>query len=278
VVLAVGISHFHYVPPVLSAVPPEYVTHTSAHQDLGAFAGRTVAIVGGGASAIDTAVLLYEAGASVTLIARQPALKFADPPSPLGRSWWESLRHPSSPIGPGWRSRIYSDAPWLLRLLPHAVRSRIVRQHTAPRAGWPMKERFIGKVHSLLGYAVETAELDNGRVRLSLVGPGGRVAHAADHVIAATGYKADVRRLEFLSEEIRRRIRVVNHVPVLSSHFESSVPGLYFVGAAAADSFGPVMRFACGAPWTARRLATVLQPAGRGGLRAPSPIFRPSLQ
>ena len=42
---------------------------------------------------------------------------------------------------------------------------------------------------------------------------------------------------------------------MLSSSFESSMPGLYFVGVAAANSFGPVMRFAFGAGFAARTLA-----------------------
>ena len=278
VVLAVGISHFHHLPPVLSGLPEEFVTHSSAHKNLERFAGQTVTVVGGGASAIDTAVLLHEAGAFVTLLARQPVLRFADPPSPKGRSWWEAMRHPSSPIGPGWRSRLYSDAPWLFRLMSHALRTRIVREHTAPRAGWPMKERFVGRVPTLLGYTLENAEVVGGRVQLSLAGAGGRTTHTADHVIAATGYKTDVRRLTFLSEDIRLRIRVVNHVPVLSSQFESSVAGLHFVGSAASDSFGPVMKFACGAPWTAKRLSAALkQSANRGSMPA-SAVVRPSLQ
>ncbi len=40
--------------------------------------------------------------------------------------------------------------------------------------------------------------------------------------------------------------------PVLSSAFESSLPGMYFAGLAAANSFGPVMRFAFGGDFTAR--------------------------
>jgi hypothetical protein len=42
---------------------------------------------------------------------------------------------------------------------------------------------------------------------------------------------------------------------VLSQHFESSVPGLYFVGPAAAATFGPLMRFAYGARYTAPQVA-----------------------
>ena len=75
-----------------------------------------------------------------------------------------------------------------------------------------------------------------------------------EHVIAATGYKVDLERLSFLSPELRSKIKAVNHTPVLSSSFESSIPGLYFVGVAAANSFGPVMRFAFGAGFAASTL------------------------
>ena len=74
-----------------------------------------------------------------------------------------------------------------------------------------------------------------------------------EHVIAATGYKVDLERLKFLSPEIRSRLKTVQGAPMLSSTFESSVPGLYFAGVAAANSFGPVMRFAFGAGFAARR-------------------------
>jgi hypothetical protein len=46
---------------------------------------------------------------------------------------------------------------------------------------------------------------------------------------------------------------------VLSSNFESSVPGLYFAGVSAANSFGPVMRFAFGAGFAARTLTRALE-------------------
>ena len=272
IVLAVGISHFQYVPPVLSALPAHCLSHSANHRDLSGFAGRSVAVVGGGASAIDTAVLLRDTGAEVTLIARQPRLKFSDPPSSAARTWWNSLRHPSSPIGPGWRSRILSDAPWVFRFFPHAIRSRTVRAHTAPKGGWAMKDRFVGRVTALLGHTIEKAELGGGQVQLTLVGTGGRAIHTADHVIAATGYRVDLRRLTFLSKDIRNSVRAVNHAPVLSSRFESSVPQLYFVGAAAADTFGPTMRFACGAAWTAKRLAATLAESPLANRAAPAVV------
>jgi hypothetical protein len=74
-------------------------------------------------------------------------------------------------------------------------------------------------------------------------------------VIAATGYHVDLRRLLFLDDDLRQQIRALGNSPVLSPYFESSVPGLYFVGLAAANSFGPVLRFAVGAEFAARRIS-----------------------
>jgi hypothetical protein len=64
--------------------------------------------------------------------------------------------------------------------------------------------------------------------------------------------------LKFLSDYVRSRIRLVRGSPALSSSFECSVPGLYFVGVAAANSFGPVMRFAFGAGFAAERLTKAM--------------------
>jgi hypothetical protein len=43
-------------------------------------------------------------------------------------------------------------------------------------------------------------------------------------------------------------------MPELSGHFESSVRGLYFIGVSSSLSFGPMMRFAYGSAYTAKRL------------------------
>jgi thioredoxin reductase len=77
----------------------------------------------------------------------------------------------------------------------------------------------------------------------------------ADHVISATGYRVSIARMGFLDEAMRRQLHKVEDTPVLSSHFETSVPGLYMVGLASAYSFGPLTRFACGAEFTAKHIS-----------------------
>jgi hypothetical protein len=77
----------------------------------------------------------------------------------------------------------------------------------------------------------------------------------ADHVICGTGYRPELARLPFLDRALLSRISAVQDTPILSANFESSMPGLYFVGAIAINTFGPVLRFACGAEIAAPRVA-----------------------
>ena len=76
----------------------------------------------------------------------------------------------------------------------------------------------------------------------------------ADHVIAGTGYEVDVDRIAFISQDLARRIGAGDRRPGFR-HFESSVPGLYFIGPIAAASFGPLVRFVAGSDFAVGALA-----------------------
>jgi thioredoxin reductase len=260
VVLAVGITHFAHVPQNLAHLPPQFLSHSYNHHDLAAFKGRSVVVLGAGSSAIDMAGLLRDADADVQLVARATTLKFHTAPQPgKRRSLWQRLRHPDSGLGPSMKSRFFSDAPALFHYLPEDFRVKVVRKTLGPSAGWFVKDKVMGRVPLVLGYSVERAEIQDGKVRLQLRGLDGSTREiVTEHVVAATGYKVDTERLAFLNSEIRSKLKLVNGTPVLSSNFESSVPGLYFVGIAAANSFGPVMRFAFGAGFAARRLTQAM--------------------
>lgn len=273
VVVAAGISHFRHIPAALSQFPAEFVSHSSEHNDPARFKGRDVTIIGAGASAIDLAVLLHEAGAAVRLIARRPSIGI-ESRMQLPRPLHEQIRHPMTGIGPGWRHRFYTDAPLLFHYLPEWLRLRQVKRVLGPSAGWPMKARFA-QVPRLVGCQLKAVEVSGGRMHLTFRdGDGTDRLIATDHVIAATGYRSDLRRLPFLSEEIGSRLRSVEHTPILSSHFESSMAGLYFVGLISANSFGPVMRFAVGArfaaPWISRHLARTRRVRSRRGGGSPT--------
>ncbi len=260
VVLAVGITHFEHLPQNLAHLPAEFLSHSYRHHDLAAFKGRNVVVLGGGSSALDMAGLLRDGDADVQLVARATELKFhTGPKAGKRRSWWQRLRHPDSGLGPGMKSRFFSDGAALFHYLPQSMRVDIVRTTLGPSGGWFIREKVMGRVPLVLGHTVETADVVDRKVRLNLCGlDGSKREIVTDHVIAATGYKVDMERLKFLNSEIRSKIKCVNGTPVLSSSFESSVPGLYFVGIAAANSFGPVMRFAFGAGFAAKRLTSTV--------------------
>ena len=257
IVLAVGITHFEYVPTSLANLPPEFLSHSSAHHDLEPFRGRNVVVIGGGASALDLAGLLHEKGAKVVLVARRTALKFHGMPA-VGkpRSTWDRIRRPKSGLGPGLRSRFLANSPLMFHHLPQNLRLDVVRTHLGPSGGWFIKDKVVGRVPLVLGCTPERADLQGGSsVRLSLRGADGTQREIeTEHIISATGYRVDLDRLKFLSADIRSNVETAGNMPVLSTTFESSAPGLYFVGIAAANSFGPVMRFAFGAGFTARHL------------------------
>lgn len=266
VVAAVGISHFGDLPPVLAHLPPELASHSSAHHDLADFAGRSITVIGGGSSAVDIAALLHEAGARTQLIARRPALRFFSAPGPAP-SRWRRIRHPSSGLGPGLRSWLCENWPGLFRFLPGDARLTIIRRHLGPKSAWAMKARLEAGVTIALGETVEEAVAANGMVQLTLRDAEGRQRTLLmDHVIAATGYAVNVDRLGFLSARLRASIRTHANMPLLSGRFESSVPGLYFTGPPAVNSFGPLMRFMVGAeyaaPVIARHLARKMRRVG----------------
>jgi thioredoxin reductase len=262
VVLAVGITHFDYVPENLAHLPTEFLSHSARHHEVESFRGRNVVVIGGGSSALDLAGLLHEAGADVQLVGRRQELKFHSQPTGRPRSRWQQIRHPQSGLGPGMRSRFFADAPLAFHYLPERFRVEAVRRTLGPSGGWFIRDKVIGKVPLHLGCTPQGAVIQNGKVHLWVRSAEGSEREiVSEHIIAATGYRVDLERLKFLGPEIRSQVKTVNGSPVLSSSFESSVPGIYFVGVAAANSFGPVMRFAFGAGFAARRITQTLTKA-----------------
>jgi len=76
VVIAAGISSFTWRPPEFDNVPPALATHTSEHVDFEKFAGKEVLVIGGGQSALESAALLHESGATVEIVARAHQIRW----------------------------------------------------------------------------------------------------------------------------------------------------------------------------------------------------------
>jgi cation diffusion facilitator CzcD-associated flavoprotein CzcO len=267
VVVATGLSNFAYLPDALRRLPRELATHSSDYTEFSRFAGKEVAVVGAGASALETATMLLEAGARPLLLVRGREVIFHTKFDPE-RSFLERLRRPNSVLGPGRKSWVLEKVPALLHYVPEAKRVQFTRSYLGPSGPWWLYERFHGKVPVRLECTVTGSEARGERLVLRVSDAGAAPREVVlDHVIAGTGYEVDVDRLPFLDSDIRARVRRISRAPALSRHFESSVPGLYFVGAAAAFSFGPLFRFVAGAAYSS---PTVRKHIAAGGHRAGS--------
>ncbi|WP_084955799.1 NAD(P)-binding domain-containing protein [Thermoactinospora rubra] len=256
VVLALGFLPFAHRPAVLEGLPGELSLHSCQVHDPARFAGKDVALIGAGQSALETACLLREAGARPLVVVRTAALEWNTVPvvnrSPLARAL-----APMSGLGTGWKSWVWSELPGVVPSLPASVRRRIVRNTLGPAGSWWLRERFAG-IPVLLSTQLREARAGDD-VTLTLQGADGEVTTVrTDHVIAATGYVVDVARITVLDRQVRRAVRHLRSAPRLSRHFETSVPGLFIVGLAAAPTFGPVMRFVHGTRFAARTVTSGL--------------------
>ena len=261
VVLATGLSYFAHVPPILASLPPALAAHTSAVPEFRSFRGKSVAVVGGGQSALEAAALLHEAGARPQLLVRDDKILWMRRVS-QDRGLWRRLRSPISDLGAGPKAWLLTRFPGATHRMPAIWRTRFVNRHLPPEGSWWLRERIEGCVPIHLATAILDARETGGAGELRLgVKNGGDRCIKVDHVIAGTGYEIDVSRLSILDPGLRRGIETRALAPKLNAKFEASVPGLRFIGPASAMSFGPLFRFVVGAEYTARTVAADLDQA-----------------
>ncbi|MFI7274037.1 NAD(P)-binding domain-containing protein [Streptomyces sp. NPDC049879] len=282
VALAIGVMPFVHLPGALRELPVGLASHSSDHRDLARFRDRDVVVLGAGQAALETAALLAEDGARPVVLARAGEVRWNTLPVPLRRGALAKLRAPHSGLGIGWSSWAWSNMPGAVRLLPAGARTRIAETALGPAGAWWLRERVEGVVPVRLGLRVVRAVGSDAGVRLDLAastGPGVRESVEADHVIAATGFDPDLRRLRVLDAGLREELRTVRGTwaPELDAGFESSRPGLFFAGLLTAPVFGPSMRFVHGATYTASRLVAGVRrrmDAGTGArpARVPRPV------
>jgi cation diffusion facilitator CzcD-associated flavoprotein CzcO len=254
VVLATGVEHFAYMPPSLSG--HESVSHSSAMTEPAAFRGKRVAVIGRGQSALESAALLRENGAEVEIITRSPAVVWNGPPLPPDRPLLQRLREPEAGLGSGWGTWFYSRHPGLFRHLPERTRIHRARTALGPAGASWLRDRVAGQIPIRTSQVVDQVRETAHGVRLWLLSHGGeRSQLRVDHVIAATGYQPDLRRLTFVDDELRARVHTVVRTAAVDANYQTSVDGLYMIGPAVAPVFGPVMRFVYGSEHAARTVA-----------------------
>ncbi len=253
VVLAVGITHFAHMPPMLQALAGHRISHSAQHRDVSRYRNERVLVVGGGASAVDLAAALADAGADVHLMARREKIDFHAPPVER-RPLKERVMNPRSGLGLGWRSRMCTDAPLLFHTMPQHLRHRVVQRHLGPAPGWSVRDR-VSSVQMHLGSTMRDVQESGERVLVRYLQDGQEKQLETAHLIAGTGYHPLIERLQFVDETLRSHMQAAEGTAVLDRNFATSVPGLYMVGLASANSFGPLCRFVYGAKFTSKHLS-----------------------
>jgi FAD-dependent urate hydroxylase len=260
VVVAAGVQHFAHRPNVFEGVPACLVTHTSEQRDFGKFRDREVLVIGGGQSAFEAAVFLHEAGARVELFARNSVLHWVPRMRWMRQQAIRWMFYGRGEVGSAGVSLII-QRPNVFRRLPRRLQARWGPWATRPAIADWLKPRVDMPIH--LGRCPVEAHVDGTHLRVRF---DDGVERVADHVVLGTGYRIDVGRYPFFSSDILERMDIVNGYPRLDEGFETSVPGLHILGAPAAWSFGPLMKFVAGTEFAspalrARVLRTHLRPA-----------------
>lgn len=254
VIIAVGINSFAWRPPEFRHLPSFLLSHASEHRDLRNFAGKVVVVVGSGQSALESSALLHEGGAEVEVIGRSRRIHW------LQGNLSKILHHRSgeltrrllyapTDVGPAGISQLMAR-PNLLRHLPRGLQDALGRRCIRPAGARWLVER-LRDVPITLGRTIVSAAIVGDRVKVSLNDGSERTA---DHVLLGTGYRVDVSQYEFLAPELAQSINRFNGYPCLKKGLETSVPRLHILGAPAAWSFGPLMRFVSGAGYASRSL------------------------
>jgi thioredoxin reductase len=237
VLAAPGIAHFAQLPDWYDDVPADRRSHTSERVVFDDLAGARVGVIGGRQSAYEWAALLNDHGAgSVDVIHRHDTPTFAKvswafvnayvDQTETERGWWRQLtdERRQEIAMEFWRVGRLTLEPWLTpRLDPAVVTSR---SQTAV-AGVAVREGVVA------------LELSTGETL------------EVDHVVAATGYRANLTAVPYL-RGVLDRVSVTDGFPDLSPGFETTLPGLFVTGFAATRDFGPFYGFTKGCPSAAR--------------------------
>jgi FAD-dependent urate hydroxylase len=258
IVLATGLTSFEVIPKELAQAPQCLVSHTSKIQNFQSLSGREVCVIGGGQSALEAAKLLHDAGARPRLVVRDSEILW-NTRVPSKRTWWQKLRSPISGLGAGPKAWLLTNFPSAIHYAPERWRVRFVARHLPAEGAWWLRESVQKHVQIRLNCRVTGAIEKDGRLLVSIYDRNhGEDQIACDFIVAGTGFRADVDQLSFLSTELRSAVSQIERAPKLNRHFESSVPGLYFVGPSSASSFGPLFRFVVGALHAAPHLSAHL--------------------
>ena len=188
VVVAAGIGPFRRKPAPFAHLPAELASHCYEGRRIAEFAGKAVAVIGAGQSALESAALLHEAGARVHVITRIPRLRW------IGAHSWlhhlgpiSKMLYSKYDVGPLGISRLVSY-PSLMFPVPLKIKDKIRTRAVRPAGSRWLPPR-LEKVKVSTGCAVSSADPNGDKVRLKLDDGS---SCEVDHVLMGTGYSVDL--------------------------------------------------------------------------------------
>jgi cation diffusion facilitator CzcD-associated flavoprotein CzcO len=231
VLAAPGIGYFLNLPKWHPDVPPARRSHTCELVSFDSLAGARVVIIGGRQSAYEWAALLCDHNAEhVDVVHRHGTPKFAKvswafvdqyvDQTLTYRGWWRglSVQRQRAIAAEFWQVGRLTLEPWLVP----RIRDAVVTSHPGCEV-------------------VDTAVSEHD---VTLILSDGGVL-TADHVIFASGYRADLARVPYLAGVVDR-VSVTDGFPDLTEGLETSLAGLYVTGFASTRDFGPFYGFTKG--------------------------------
>ena len=254
VVVAAGIGGFQRKPAVFGQLPALQVSHCYEGRKISELAGKRIVVIGAGQSALESAALLHEAGSDVELIARIPALRW------IGMHKWlhelgplTTMLYSKYDVGPAGISRLVAY-PMVVAQIPLVFKDKI-RVRAVRSAGSRWLPARLASVKISTGRFVQSASSLGDEVQMILDDGSER---RVDHVLLGTGYDVDIARYNFLSPELLAGVRRLNGYPDLGRGFSTNIPGLHFIGATAARSFGPLLYFVAGTEFASKELTSYI--------------------
>ncbi|HYH88436.1 MAG TPA: NAD(P)-binding domain-containing protein [Solirubrobacteraceae bacterium] len=248
VVAAPGIASFAVEPPVMrEALAPEQWSHTARTVDFAGLRGRRCLILGGRQSAFEWAALLAEAGA-----ARVDVVHRHDTPEFTASDW---------SFVDDLLARTRRTRGWF-RGLPDAERAAIMQRFwqvgRLQLEPWLADRIARDTVH--LWPRSEPAQIDAGPGEAVTVTLRDGTRLETDHVLLATGYAVDMRRVPYLAADgLADELELADGFPVLDEDFQTNLAGLYIPGFPSTRDFGPFFGFVAGATTTAQIIGAALE-------------------
>jgi FAD-dependent urate hydroxylase len=258
VVIAAGIASFVRRPAEYSNLPSNLASHTSEHADLAVFAGKSVLVIGGGQSALESAALLDENGANTEVVARTGKINWLQGWASktlhhgLGKVTNRLLYAPTD-VGPAGISQLMAR-PDLLKMLPRKLQNKLRIRSVRPAGARWLVDR-LKDVPIRLNTTVASFSVTGDKITVRLSDGSSRTV---DHLLLGTGYRVDVSKYAFLSPGIVNSLKTLNGFPLLQEGMETSVPGLHILGAPGIWTFGPLLQFVSGTHYACKSLTRVV--------------------